>query len=359
MLLYIILIFAIHIIIYKILETYILKPIKTINVVSYEFKNIVSLFPNINKKIYKAINPSVFTLNNTTYTTFRLTANHYLSLHKIKTWILGNNADYESKIVIISENSKSEVITPNIKDISEYDEITKGKTYLHTGYEDARPVVINNKIYLTVCTLANHVLHTQLGLIKLLETEIEKPIILANQFKLLDPSRNKTNGQKNWMPFIYQNELYYVFSVNPHLILKCNPETGRNLQHSITYPNLNEDIRGGSNIITYNHPDFGMVYLALTHVRRYMFYTHQLYIFESISPFKIISITKEFYFESDKIKILNPRYKNYLKFFWNVQFGSGILCDGNMIYLYYGHNNSKSIKIGLQSDILHTMLTKI
>jgi hypothetical protein len=345
------------IVVYKFIEYKIIKPIYTLNVNTTILENVSKKLDNINRKIYNATNPSIFCSENIIYYTFRLTANHYFSFHKLKTLIKNNFADYPSRIGLSSNMTHSEIILSDIRENLEYQKLTKNKKYLHTGYEDSRAILLGNKLYLFVSLFACSEKYTQLGVISVSKHDLNQSNIYPKNFKLLIPSRNQNQYQKNWMPFIYNDNLYLVYSVNPHKILKCNPETGETVDFCITFDNnISTDLRGGGNIVIWDSIKYGSVYLGIVHTRRYMYYTQQIYIYQNKPPFEILAITDEFYFSKNHINFINSEKAKYFKYFWNIQFASGLLIHNNKLIICYGENNSKSIRVDFELSSLETKL---
>jgi hypothetical protein len=185
---------------------------------------------------------------------------------------------------------------------------------------------------------------------------------------------DKGAHQKNWMPFIYQNELYLVYSVNPHIILKCHIDEHDDSKNQLIKvaethnKNIREDYRGGSQIIyakkwnrrsrPVSNNKFSIeeqdkyeaeeLFVGIVHVRenqshRYLTY---FYAFECIPPFKIKYITDEFIFGKDG---------EHLK---RIQFVSGLarIYENDIPYYYitYGQDDCDSKLCKIREDtILH------
>jgi len=308
--------------------------------------------------IYRAFNPCVFEYSNVIYNTFRLATGSFFNLYKIYEYFTSCSKYYPSKICIQSINETSEIILPDIKYISEYCNITLNKIYKFTGYEDCRSIIVKEYLYLICSVFAESAEYCQMGIIQIKVSDLNKKAIYPVNFKLLQPSFINKCSQKNWMPFVYNSELYLVYSVNPHKILKCNLQNFTvRLEYETSNLQINKNIRGGSNISEYNSYKFGKVYLGITHIRRHMYYTNIFYIFEIKPPFKIIGISNEFIIYNSRIHIL--KNTNHLKYFWNLQFTSGLHIDNSDINIYYGVNNSYSMKFTIQNYDLDKLLNSV
>lgn len=146
-------------------------------------------------------------------------------------------------------------------------------------------------------------------------------------FKLLSWDKlNPKQTQKNWAVFEFNQELYCEYSLQPHVILKIDPETGITTEAHKTgksgaHITSNKSLRAGACpiLINYNGQSY---YLNIGHVKSsYPFdYNHFFYIFEALPPFKILDMT--------------DCYK--LDYKARIQFAAGISEHNNNIYVSYG-----------------------
>lgn len=109
------------------------------------------------------------------------------------------------------------------------------------------------------------------------------------------------NTEKNWMPFEYNNELYFVYKTTPHIILKCDIDTGickilyqseNNIKESMKYKISH--IGGNTPPILINIEN-KKYYLAISHIS-YTLYVRKsfFYIFNAEPPFDIKKYSKLF-----------------------------------------------------------------
>ena len=137
--------------------------------------------------------------------------------------------------------------------------------------------------------------------------------------------------EKNWMPFQYKNKLYIVYSINPHVILDINMDTGLCKKiFSTTFPeiinNIGNDIGNGApaQLIILDGIER---YIGLGHTRGVqngeLTRKNFIYLFNKYPPFNITHVSKSF-------NLLTP--------FVNIEFGSGLLVDqkNNKIYISFG-----------------------
>jgi hypothetical protein len=123
--------------------------------------------------------------------------------------------------------------------------------------------------------------------------------------------------EKNWMPFEYNRELYFVYDISPHIILKCDMSTGYcgEVYHSdnIRYdPIIKKHLGGGApgvKILIKGKPYF----LTLAHTREnnpVITRKNFFYLFRAVPPFDIVMIGSEFDIMED---------------YRSIEFGSGLL----------------------------------
>jgi len=154
----------------------------------------------------------------------------------------------------------------------------------------------------------------------------------ANEtFKLLKspPSIDPLQAQKNWSPFEWNNKLLCEYTLQPHVILEINVDTGATMQLYNTGISSNNilfgnSLRGGAPSIIIE-TNIGPIYLAIGHTRvsRTTGYLHFFYTFEAEPPFSIIDISP--FFKFDKIE--------------TIQFAAGLSQQNNSIYVSYGVND--------------------
>ena len=126
-------------------------------------------------------------------------------------------------------------------------------------------------------------------------------------------------GEKNWMPFEFNNELYIVYSIFPHIILKVNLTTGECIEINKTKYQTEFFFKGGigngapPQLFIQNNKKY---FLGLGHTKNnYNGIFSQIrknffYIFEANPPFQILRVSPEF---------------NILKKFFPIEYGSGLI----------------------------------
>jgi hypothetical protein len=154
----------------------------------------------------------------------------------------------------------------------------------------------------------------------------------------IDFDQNKI--QKNWMPFFHQNRLMLIYSVNPHVILFCDTNTGRCIKEYESFNDLMpKNVRGGSAAIL-KHWNGISFYVAVTHIQKAnKRYVTQFYAFEPEPPFKVIGISDDFVF-SDAKEEVPPK----------IQFASGLEFLEGQAIITYGENDCSSNVCKIQEE---------
>lgn len=330
---------------------YIFLSIYSIQAKVYNIINPITKLPFIDINVYKAFNPSAFKYNNHIYIVHRLATGGFLNVYKVYEYFTNCSKYYPSRISIYNTNTNKafELHTADIRSYNKYTHLTKHKSYKFLGYEDPRSIIINDYLYLIVSVFAEFEKFTQIGVFKIKLNKLldSNYIIYSDNFCLLNPTYVNDCMQKNWMPFVYNNNLHFVYSTNPHKILKLLDDNGNiEIIHNNTY-NIPKNLRGSSNAILYNN-----VYISITHHRYNMYYTHRFYTYDK--NFKILNYTEEFIIFNNTLVFI--KYHKLLNHLWNVQFVSGILLENDKLFVYYGINNEYSEYLTLNIDYIFKLL---
>lgn len=227
------------------------------------------------------------------------------------------------------------------------------------GYEDPRPIVSPDKQDLLLfCAARGHqnclqsMYMLRFPLSKLYEDFRETPQSKSlerstSNIKYLTPTEtlplqtmiSTKRHEKNWMPFVSQDKLLLVYSVNPHIILECNLTTGTcDVIAKTTNSTLGKSLRGGSQVMFLagndNRPD---LFVGAIHERRGgQAYVTRFYAFATEWPYQILKMSDEFVFDDNEDETLT-----------SIQFASGlaIIHDhrGQMeVHVTYGEHDCRS-----------------
>lgn len=170
------------------------------------------------------------------------------------------------------------------------------------------------------------------------ETSFISPVV---PFRISPPGLPR---QKNWMPFLFEGELYLVASVRPHIIYKWEgPDKPATQVHETSWLSpwfLQEFKRGNTNII--QMPDGN--YLGTFHTvqlnHQMHYYDNGCYVFEGKPPFRVLRCSRRCYLPAEAA--IEPHFRKEGRI--TVCFPVGMVAEDNKLLISYGDNDS-SVKI--------------
>lgn len=243
---------------------------------------------------------------------------------------------------------------------------TRGANFYPSRAEDARLISVNDTLYLVYSNNIDEVIskggfRVFIGTIK----EQNGNYSLVNMQGLFDyPGASSNIREKNWSPFAYQNELYLVYSISPHIIFKPVIETSTCLQVAETDDEVSWDwgiLRGGTPALEIEEG-----YLSIFHSVQKMktvqsegkdilHYFMGAYIFDKSPPFhvKAISTTPLFcegMFEGE----------TYQRYWGSVccVFPCGLIVDDKYLWISYGRQDHEIWILKVDRKGLLDSLTK-
>ena len=252
----------------------------------------------------------------------RVTGNEVCGAHKEKEFVHSSQVDLEiNKYIDYDQNYQknlSTVIMWKLKELPKFtilplfssDQICRGLD-TNQGIQDARLFTFRGGIwiyghfrgYLGGCMHIPIIIPV---------TEHLKP---SNMIRL--STKNMQEQEKNWMPFDVNGELYFVYSISPHIILKCDVSTGW-CQKVYSTDNIRNDeimskhVGGGTPAVRILFKD-EIFFLSLAHTRQNsgpVVRKNFFYVFRAVPPFDIIMVGSEF---------------DVMEFYHPIEFGSGLL----------------------------------
>lgn len=299
-----------------------IKPNKSLIKTSGPFitSNGIQIF-NYNPSIYKLNNGSVITVSRLSGHSNLFRQNKCMKSIKTK-FIYDEEIDKNIKLFPINKQRTASLLM--IEDSSNHRFVVSLPEYVdykskYIGMEDPRIFEFNNELWIYFHDNGN-----------VMKNKRKNNIVIA---KLKDPSNSiylftdkMSNMEKNWMPFVYNNELYIEYSLCPHVILKPDLQTGYSPIVYTSYTKFSEKrtLGGGSPSVKIYVKGIGY-YLGFGHTRgkygivcvRKNFF----YIFQNKPPFNIIWFGPELNMEQN--------HKN-------IEFGTGLLVKDNIVYVSYG-----------------------
>jgi len=275
----------------------------------------------------------------------RITSTTFFNCKKNLNIITNENIDKYFSIFGDYKNSASGILKYNLKNykyeiINPFYNSKNVGQYQYQGFEDPRVFKFQNKLWIItyfrgINEINNKFEHS------IFIFSLENP---QNYLKLNYKKQNQDinilgkwgiGGEKNWMPFEFNNELYIVYSIFPHIILKVNLTTGECIELYKTKYKTEFIFRGGvgngapPQLFIQNNKKY---FLGLGHTKNnYNGISSQIrknffYIFDSTPPFEILRVSPEF---------------NISKKFAPIEYGSGLLInsENNLVTISFGVND--------------------
>lgn len=203
-----------------------------------------------------------------------------------------------------------------------------------TGYEDLRLFILNDTLYAScTCLKTNPLGIPEICLLKLIwidnKYNIEKVTRLKIDIKQMEEKCHKKfedlhkRTEKNWTPFIHNNELYFIYTFQPMIILKPNIETGICTVYEYGINSIDmTTYRGGSQMIKVNDYYICIVHqVAFDGKRRY--YYHR-FVFMN-DELRIKKVSPIFSFSN------NP----------TIEYCAGMCFDGKQLVITYGFEDKE------------------
>lgn len=232
-----------------------------------------------------------------------------------------------------------------------------------SGFEDPRLITSpsGDTLYIVVNCQTNDKCYSEMHLmtipffrlVEAYEKNVKSLKIDKSQIvKLLytsDSSPKELIREKNWMPFFSNQKLMFVYSVNPHIILEADIETGICKKIAQTEnKNANDELRGSSQARPYIIENKN-VYIAVGHVRHSSSaYFSQVYAFSAVYPYEVLYQSPLFVIENT---LSNDRVR--------IQFVSGLAIEQDTAYITYGEDDCESKLLTIDMNKIVKKLEKI
>jgi predicted GH43/DUF377 family glycosyl hydrolase len=174
---------------------------------------------------------------------------------------------------------------------------------LAEGFEDARAFVFRHHVWLlttsfdTTCTNKMHLIELDVRDVTSLGPSGKERLRPRSIVELTPDSRvcpeKILTRQKNWAPFVHHNELFMTYSVEPHVVLRCDVRTGLCELFSKSEAPRGmfpvSELRGSSNAQLVKGTKMGDVYVSFIHATHGLLYTTYVYAFKAHPPFKVVA----------------------------------------------------------------------
>ncbi|OJU80572.1 MAG: hypothetical protein BGO10_10710 [Chlamydia sp. 32-24] len=215
---------------------------------------------------------------------------------------------------------------------------------LPSKLQDPRLITINDQLYMVFSDIIPGTIIPEVRRVFISQIHFDGVSFIADNPECLSKFKNEREQrwEKNWTPFVYNNELFLSYSLSPHRILKPLPGTGSCDEFASTTNSIQWKwgvLRGGTQAFLIDNDH----YLSFFHTSISMATTHSngklmphyfmgAYLFSSQPPFEIKQVSprpiigKGFY--------SGPAYKTWKPL--RVVFPCGFVFDNDYIWVTYG-----------------------
>jgi hypothetical protein len=162
------------------------------------------------------------------------------------------------------------------------------------GFEDCRLFEIDGRWFASAtCCELNPIDRREIVLLEL----VGHDIIAVHPLDGPVPGRH----EKNWMPFVRDGALHFVYSCGPTVILSCDVDTGATaVVHESDAPAATLDLRGGSQGVPLDDGSFLFVVHAVDRSSGTARYVHRF--LRLTSDFVVDGLSEPFTFTSDRVE---------------------------------------------------------
>jgi predicted GH43/DUF377 family glycosyl hydrolase len=224
-----------------------------------------------------------------------------------------------------------------------------------TGCVDPKLIWRNNELVVIYSSVNgnNYEREYMCGCI-LIDKNISDNFIHGHQFRI--SPKELDVRQKNWMPFIYDDKIYLVASVCPHIIYElvdnytCLKAFETPWNHCWF---TDKQLRGNTNIIKLNDGNYLGTFHTVISSNNKQHYDNGFYVFEGKPPFKVIKCANRTYLPAEAACQKYYRNENHIVCIFPV----GMILENGKIIISYGENDSvvKIVEFKLE-DVLNTMV---
>jgi len=287
------------------------------------------LIDDSNKKILK-----YRCLCNSKFTTLPI-GNRSNHLYKDDNYIIYNERDYKGRLFdgigrMVMKETKTDYKSTTF-------DIHNNST-IHGGSEDYRYIIFNEELYVIMNGLPKNSKQRQMYLYN-----VKKNKICQLNIKNYDVSNIY---QKNWIPYVYKNELYFIYSFLELCVVKLINETSGECELVYGNPSLftNKTLFGGTNLCHWKND----LFIGFSHIRKPWY---AIPIIFDAKNYKYITTTTPIKIKTPfELNLLKDKIVQYPYYFTKCQ---------DKYELSVCHQDFFSIKYEISTDKVHSLFTNL
>lgn len=193
----------------------------------------------------------------------------------------------------------------------------------------------------------------------IMDLEESEKIILTDKVRVSPEILHER--QKNWMPFVYEDKVYFIASVNPHILYEFDydsKKSAKKVYHTEwKHPwAIRKTLRGNTNAVQLKDGNYLSVFHTAMSKDGIIYYDNGAYIFEGKPPFRVLQCSKKTILPADAATEPHVRKAHEIK----CVFPMSLILRGDRLLITYGDNDSCVKVLDTQlSDIMDTMVSVI
>ena len=169
-------------------------------------------------------------------------------------------------------------------------------------------------------------------------------------------SANFKDRQKNWMPFNYNDKIYLIAHVNPHVVYELKDDKDSCKLHEEKWSSpwlIKEPLRGSANAVLLPDGNYLSTFHTAMKYKNKFHYDNGCYLFSGKPPFNVLKCANRTYLPAEAACEKHFRKANEIV----CNFPVGMIYEKNKVIISYGDNDTlvKIVEYDLE-DLLDTMV---
>lgn len=210
--------------------------------------------------------------------------------------------------------------------------------FLFNNCADPRLIWVKNKLLLVYSSTSGTSIKKEcIRASIIMDLDISNDFLNNEQFKISPESEER---HKNWMPFVYEDDVHLISNVLPHKIYKLNLESK---SCELKYENnwfspwpIKQSLRGNTNAARLDNGNYLSVFHTSSWENKRCHYDNGVYIFEGKPPFKVLKCSNKTFLPAEDA--IEPHFRKADSIL--CPFPVGLLVEKDKIIISYGDNDS-------------------
>lgn len=191
----------------------------------------------------------------------------------------------------------------------------------------------------------------------IMDLNVSQELFLGDRYRVSPKELHER--QKNWMPFVCEDKIYFIASVNPHAVYEFDPDSNESAKkvYQTEWKNpwmIRRTLRGNTNAVQLQDGNYLTVFHTAMNKDGIIYYDNGAYIFEGKPPFNVLYCSKKTILPAEAAVEPHVRKADAIK----CVFPMSLNIKNDKILITYGDNDSavKVMETNLQ-NIMDTMVS--